>query len=439
MPEFTLEVLRDAFATRAAGIRSITTLQPLGGEGDKVFPPTFGDVVYLQLPNGDRHATRYAVEDRRIDGAAKRCVLLDSVASQANRMEEALQRAWDIGRLSFPMVRVDFSAETDDDPALDLSTLGGDGYLTALEVPHRLADALLRDTMLGDLRFRASEPGRAFTEATPHNASALYQLCPTALVFGMWDSTGPKGGLGSKFQRALVSEIVGVGVEFGRKTASRIDPAQIELQAGPVYKAKDDAEEWTLDEAQAEQEKKKPKLFSRTGGDKPGRPSHINHGNIAPSIDSEAGGVTLDYAQQTTVLSLPAVRRLRFPKRVDGSPVDREKRAEVERAAHVTLAALGLAAVALHRDEGFDLRSRCAFVPQGDLAFEIVGRDGGVSEPYSLDSNGAAALVTAASKAAAEMGMAWDTKPIDLTPAPKLVELIRRSRVVAAQGEAEEG
>ena len=80
-------------------------------------------------------------------------------------------------------------------------------------------DALLRDSMLGELRFRASKDGREFTEAAPHNATAVYRLCPTALVFGMWDSTGPKGGQGAKFQRALVSEIVGVGVEFGRKTA----------------------------------------------------------------------------------------------------------------------------------------------------------------------------------------------------------------------------
>jgi len=443
MPELTLEVLRNAFADGAAGIRAITTLQPLGGQGDKVFPPTFGEIVRVPLSDGNFHQTRYAVEDRRIDGLPKRCVLLDSVASQANRFEEALQRAWDDGRLSFPMVRVDFTDATDEDPALDLSTLGGDGYLTALEAPHRLADALLRDTMLGDLRFRASEPGRAFTEATPHNATSLYKLCPTALVFGMWDSTGPKGAQGSKFQRALVSEIVGIGVEFGRKTRSRIDPAQIELQAGPVYAAQDPGEEWTIDQAHAkkvkEGKKEKPVLFSRKGGEKPGRPSHINHGNITPLIESEAGGVTLDCAQQTTVLSLPALRRLHFSKKVDGTPIDRDQRAAAERAAQIALAALGLAAVALQREDGFDLRSRCAFVPQGELAFEIVGRDGAATDSYILDSSSAVALVTEAATAANELGMAWDSRPIDLKPAPKLIELIRRSRKVSAQGEVEEG
>lgn len=436
--KLSLDVLQHALTSGAAGIRAVTRLQPLGGPGDKVFPPTFGDTVRVRLPRGENHPTKYAVEERRVDGESLLCVLLDSVASQANRLEEALQQAWDEDRLSFPLVRVDFTEATNADPALDLSTVGGDGYLTALEVPHRLADALLRDTMLGDQRFRASAPGRAFTEASPHNATPVYGMCPTALVFGMWDSTGPKGGQGAKFQRALVSEIVGIGVEFGRKTASRIDPVGVELNAGPVYKAADADEEWTLDEDAALKEKGKPVPFSRKAGkDKPGRPSHINHGNIAPTVDSEAGGVTLDYAKQVTVLSLPALRRLRFPKDTAGTRLSREDRAAAESAARTALAALGLAAVSLQRDQGYDLRSRCAFVPEGPLALEVVGRDGQVTGPYALSSEDAVALLAQASAVADEAGMGWAREPIDLQPAPKLVQLIRRSRQVAATGEAE--
>lgn len=433
----TLDVLERAVASGAAGIRAVSRLQPLGGNGDKLFPPTFGDKVQVRLPNGETQTTKYAVEERRIGGESVLCVLLDSVASQANRMEEALQRAWDDGRVRFPIVRVNFTAATHEDPALDLSTLSGDGYLTALEAPHRLADALLRDSMLGDLRFRASAPGRSFTEANVHHATPVYGLCPTALVFGMWDSTGPKGGQGAKFQRALVSEIVGVGVAFGRKTASRIDPAQIELNAGTIYKAASPDEEWTLDESAAETENKKPVLFSRRGRDKPGRPSTINHGNITPSVESAAGGVTIDYASQVTVLSLPALRRLRFPKDVQGNPVDTERRAHIEGSARAALAALALAAVALQRDEGYDLRSRCALVPEGPLALEIIDRDGSVSGTYSLSSDDAITLVKAAAAAAAKVGMGWSEVPVDLVPAPKLVELIRKSREVSAQGAAE--
>ncbi|MGI8843807.1 MAG: type I-G CRISPR-associated RAMP protein Csb1/Cas7g [Gemmatimonadaceae bacterium] len=439
-PKLTYEILAGAVSGGAAAIRARTRLQPAGGSGDKVFPPTFGDTVRADLPDGSQHMTRYAVETRRINGESVLCVLLDSVASQANRYEEALQRAWDEDLVDFPLVRVDFTGETHDDPALDLSTIGGDGYLTSLEAPHRLADALLRDSMLGDFRFRASDPGRSFTEASPHNATAVYKLSPNALVFGMWDSTGPKGGQGSKFQRALVSEIVGMGVKFGNKTASRIDPAQIELNAGPVYRAADSEEEWTIDESAAAREKGKAVLFSRRKSDKAGKPSSLLHGNIKPSIDSVAGGVTLDYAEQITVLSIPALRRLRFPKNVGGSAIPRDQRTTAENAARTALAALGLAAVAFQRLEGFDLRSRCAFVPDpaGPLAFHVLDRDGTSNGPFALAPDDAEQLVKRASEAAEAAGMGWDREPIDLVPAPKLVELIRKSRDVAAQRPADQ-
>lgn len=439
MTKLNYDILADALASGAAGFRAVTKLQPLGGPGDKVFPPTFGETILVKLDNGEEVRTKYAVERRRIDGQSRLCALLDSVASQANRMEEALQHAWDESLLAFPIVRVDFTGEAHEDPRLDLSTIGGDGYLTSLEAPHRLADALLRDSLLDGVRFRASAVGRAFTEASPHYATPVYKHSPAALVFGMWDSTGPKGGQGAKFQRALVSEIVGVGVEFGRKTASRIDPAGIELNAGPVYAADKAEEEWTICEAEARIEKGKPALFSRKGGDKPGRPSNINHGNIKPSIDSEAGGVTVDYAQQITVLSLPALRRLRFPKDVADEPVAPERRAEVELRARAALAALGLAAVSLQRAQGYDLRSRCAFVPEGPLSLELLDRNGAVKGNYTLEPEDAVELVRAASDAARKVGMAWPTQAIDLKPAPKLVALLRKSREVTAQGEAEAG
>jgi len=436
----TYEILSQAVEGRVAAIRARTRLEPVGGSGDKVFPPTFGDTIKIQLPDGTHHRTRYAMERRRIEGEDVLCVLLDSVASQANRMEEALQRAWDEGWTSFPIVRVDFTAETDEDPQLDLSTLGGDGYITSLEAPHRLADALLRDSMLDGLRFRASDPGLAFTEASIHNATPVYTLSPNALIFGMWDSTGPKGGQGAKYQRALVSEVVGVGALPGRTTGSRLDRAGIELNAGPIFKAEDPDEEWTVHEEEAATDKKgKPQLFSRRGRDTAGKPSSINHGNVTPTIDSEAGGVTLDYAEQVAVLSLPVLRRLRFPVDADGEPHPVERAAAAEAGARTALAALALAAVTFQRECGFDFRSRCAFLAEEPLAFELLGRDGESEGPYKLDSDAAVDLVQQAAEAAEGVGMGWPTDPVDLVPAPKLVELIRRSRKVAVSSEAEDG
>jgi hypothetical protein len=65
----TLDLLRNAVKT-AAAFRCRRRLQPAGGEGDKVFPPTFAGAVY-------------AIEKRRVPGreGAVQCVLLDSVQS----------------------------------------------------------------------------------------------------------------------------------------------------------------------------------------------------------------------------------------------------------------------------------------------------------------------------------------------------------------------
>jgi CRISPR-associated protein Csb1 len=82
MTSLTFDRLRDAIAQDAA-IRRIQRLQPAGGPGDKIFPPTYP---------GERtnDPARHLFETRRIDGVDVRCVLIDSVQSQANRLEDAL-------------------------------------------------------------------------------------------------------------------------------------------------------------------------------------------------------------------------------------------------------------------------------------------------------------------------------------------------------------
>src|SRR5439155_22360728 len=85
--------------------------------------------------------------------------------------------------------------------------------LTTLDVPHRLADAILRDSLLADgTRFSKSQYALQWGRSNLWNATAVYELCPTALVFGMWGSPDKPGGLGAKFERAFVSEIVAVDV-----------------------------------------------------------------------------------------------------------------------------------------------------------------------------------------------------------------------------------
>ncbi|SER20254.1 CRISPR-associated protein Csb1 [Solimonas aquatica] len=429
MTTLNLETLNQAVSGAVAAIRCNVRLQPAGGPGDKVFPPTY-------VADDKQNPLKYAHETRRIGGQDVKVVLLDSVASQANRLEDALRAAWEAGQLDFPVVGVDFGSE----PGLeDL------GLLTTLQTPHRIADALLRDAFWqpsadqAPVPFRHSRDGEAYTLASFKNATAVYRLCPTALVFGVWDSTGPRGGLGSKFQRALVSEVIGVDFSPGVKTASRIDSAAISSGV-PIYHLAGDDSDWTLDPVEAEKDKQgKPILYKSSKEQSTGKASAINHSNFRPSKDFTAGGVTFDYAQQTTVLSLPALRRLRFPVSVDGSAIPTASRAAAESAARTALAALALAAIALQRNQGYDLRSRSLLVPESatPLAFEFISSEGGEPITYTVTTQQVLDLFKAASAAAAQLGFAWQRAPLTLKPMPKLVSLIRESRKLAAKSETE--
>lgn len=415
MTPLDLSALSSLVRGDGVAIRARQRLQPAGGAGDKLFPPTYAT---------DQRSLKYAVEHRLIDGEEVPCVLLDSVASQANRVEEALLAAWEDGTLDFPVIGVDFSGYAD---------LADIGTITTLQAPHRIADAILRDAIdaEGATLFRDTLAGRAYTSATTKNATAVYELCPTALIFGVWDSTGPRGGMGAKFQRALVSEIVGVGARPGVKVSSRIDPLGVQANV-PVYQRATDRSDWTIDPGEAATEKGgKPVLFSRSGADGKGKASSVNHSNIAPSIDDSAGGITVDHALHTVVLSLPALRRLRFRTTRDGAPLADASAAAV--AARTALAALAIAGILLQRAHGYDLRSRCLLVPEGALTLEIIHGDGRVSEA-TIGPDEACALVRAAAKAAAAVGLAWERTPIRLVPAPKLAALVSRSRELALAG-----
>ena len=402
MSELTFEQLSEATARGAVALRSRLSLAPAGGTEDKVFPPSYAV--------DGRADHKYAVETRQINDKEVETVLLDSVASQANRAEEALLEGWLDGALAFPVPYVDFSDAKSDEE--DLSEIG---KLTALEAPHRIADAIFRDSLLDGTLFRLSDVGQQITNATPRDATALYRYSPTALLFGVWDSTGPKGGLGSKFQRAYVSEIIGLDVQVGKKVGSRLDPLAIEKLSAEdlIYEHADPAQVWTVNEDEAAKEKGKPKVI--------GRPSEINHGNIAPSIDSLSGGVTISGAVQTTVISLAALRKLRFGGR------DRAK----EAAAQTAVAALGVAAVAYLYEHDYDLRSRCLLVPNETQTLELVARDGSAPTVVDINRSVASDILKRAAEEAAKAGIGWETSEIRLEPSPKLIELLAKSRKAA--------
>ncbi|MCC7341404.1 MAG: type I-U CRISPR-associated protein Cas7 [Bryobacterales bacterium] len=390
----TYNDLASAVRGNAAALRSRTTLQPVGGVGDKVFPVTF---------KGGLYATENRKENPLDHGSRKlECVLLDSVAAQANRAEEALLRAVRAGRLELPLIEVDFSEANESLPAPIPN-------LTSLEVPHRLADAILRDCNLpGGERFSRSAYAREWARASAWNATPVYRFCPTALLFGMWGSPDKPGGLGAKFERAFVSEIVGVDIERSERRAGfRVDPLGVSSKVTVLP-----------DEQTGGFEFAEPKTKNAVA------PSSINHGNII--YESLNSGVRFAYAEQTTVVSLGALRKLRFP--IDGrqDPV-------IDDAGRTVLAALGICAGTLASERELSLRSRCHLWPTERRQWELLEVPGMAPGQHEITSEAALEMVVQAQEAARALGLVWESNAIRLTPTPELVELVRRSQEVVAR------
>jgi CRISPR-associated protein Csb1 len=383
---------------RGAAIRRLRRFQPAGGAGDKLFPPTYPGEGQGKPP------PRHVFEFRRNNGIAELCVLIDSVQSQANRLEEALSQLRTQGLISFPVIAVDFSKSND---------LADIGRVDTLQAPHRVFDAIIRDAMSSGKPFGQTADGQELIRARPNSAAAIYRLAPATLVFGAWNSTGMGGGLGAKFPRAVVSEIIGVGVATeernrevvasGQRTGSRIDP--LGIRSG-VKVVKLPGGDWRI----------------ASEKDKGVNPSEINHSNIAPSVMPL--GVSVAYVRHSFVLSLPALRRLNF-----------NQKPQANRAAHAALAAIGLVACLGQDQAGYSLRSRCDLVPEPGQStdFELIAADGTMkSLPLNLKT--VCALLKNAVDEAASNGLPMRQEDLVLRPQDKLLELVRKSREQALRG-----
>lgn len=461
----TFEDLKKAVSGNAAAFRCRRRLQPGGGEGDKVFPPTYAGGVY-------------AVENRLINDHVVRCVLLDSIQSQANRMEEALLDA------ILPEWRELPGEKQGCELPVIAVHLGKHGWVTSLTAPHRIHDAILRDSNLNGTRFRDSDIGKEVVAARVHNATAFYRWCPTALLFGTWDSNAGEGLESAKIPRAVVSEIIGVDITAGVRTASRLDPLGIKAQSGTIYRRTDGG--WALKEKDSDDgyigatsddlEKDSdgnPKKFGK------GKPSDINHGNITPDmprferdeirkqnldrladilqtsplklrfdLDSgdgrlqshtefngemirirdgavKPGGVTLAYALHTWLLSLTQLRRLRFP--VDGKAAE-----ERNTAARTVLAALAVYVFALQNERGYWLRSRCELIPElpNNSVLQQLNVDTDPTDFKLPSASDAKKLLTESLKYAeheTSANIQWAKKVIRLTPSEQLKKLVEFS------------
>lgn len=387
----------------AAALRLRLRLQPMYGQGEIVFPSTYSGGGYL-------------ISERRIPGypEAIKCAILDSVQSQANRMEDALAEDIRSGKIHLPHAVTDFTEVEKTFKKLV-------GKITSLDAPHRIFDAIIRDSELDDTRFPYTAAGIAVVKANGKNATGLFQYDPTSLLFGSWDSTGVSGGLGEKYTRCVVSEIVAINVSEARRKGTRVDP----FNASAAVKIKDIQSE-TGDDVWKNMivkgEKKKKDMS---------KPSSINHGNIIWPEEGKAdlhGGVTCDYIQQSATISFPALRQLRFP--VTG-------KTDTDVKAQTVLAAIALHAAALNVARGWHLRSRCDLVLDENqtIEWEILGNS---PTKRVLAADATRDLLHEAIAKAKEAGLPWEDKPLELKPSKALADLVRKSQQLQSDSDTAE-
>ena len=201
--------------------------------------------------------------------------------------------------------------------------------------------------------------------------------------------------------------------------------------------------EWTTDEGQAAKNASGNPI---KWGEK-GKPSEVNLGQVTPTIgkspDSKdakdfkrhlpqyerheelrraGGGITMKYATQTTVLSLSALRRMRFP-------VNGQRTPEGDTAARTVLAALGLVAISAQRERDYFLRSRCELRAVNAPPFEFVpqGRDIKDSDRFTLSFEQAVTLLKEALDNTTNLSWKTSNDMPQLKPKTNLAELIRLS------------
>jgi CRISPR-associated protein Csb1 len=346
--------------------------QPVGEAGRTVMPPTY------PVSGGERDPNaRYLMGDRLVDGERRAAVVIDQEPSQANRVEEALRDARDEGRVELPL--------------LELRV--GSVRLTSLDFPHRYADAYVRDSLVGGVRFDQSPVGARLRSAAVADVRPLYEREPGSLLFGAWDSH--RKGRWPKFARLYAAVMFGLDPVTGRRMGGRMDPVNLTGLVDDKAKAEGD---W--------------RFVAEGAKGKGNRLSEIGHGNIAPN--PVPGGVTVSEIRRIASVSLAGLERLRFG----------DAPAEAAVLARAALAALALAGdrLAFGRPSVW-LRSGC------DLAkvTETVGleRPGGTVDDLPVTAGEAVDAFHELRDRAAEAGIGMASDTIELTPAPALAEAIR--------------
>ena len=225
----------DGWATSSTGPVALHLNQELtpveaDDKGSRViYPPTYADIGYNV--------------DTLSDGT--KVALVDSVGSQANRMEPVFKNKFQGANGDpqhiVPQYEIVFRRGKEGDKSVETRSI--------LDIAHRGADAVVMST-----------PGLAgpITEAFEDmrrtgDCRLLCALAPTSLVFGVWDSRGGSGEKRPRLVRAIVR-------------AWDVEQIYGAAQFNSVWKALDKAQQ---DELESEAKRQKKKLSEKGFADAP--------------------------------------------------------------------------------------------------------------------------------------------------------------------------
>jgi len=150
--------------TDAAALVMRQWLEPVEGKDAVIFPPTYPI---------EQDRAGYNI-DRFEDGTS--VCQIDSVGSQANRMEPIFKR--EKYRHLVPQVIIRARVN------------GGDREVHLLDAGHRAADAIVRFSTIGPELYEAF-----YAFQRQGNAERLARIAPTSIVFGSWDSRATQAKL----------------------------------------------------------------------------------------------------------------------------------------------------------------------------------------------------------------------------------------------------
>ena len=324
-------------------------LLPVEVDGRIIFPPTYADIGYNidTLSDGTRVAT------------------IDSVGSQANRMEPLFKVAAGVRRDEWlvPQIQIVLRREDCGECEACKATTGqkppnGKKKHGQCMKPHKVTRSILDLAHRGADAVVQSCPGLsslvedAFQELRRNgDAAALCEIVPTSLVFGVWDS---RGGSGEKRPR-LVRSII---------RAWDVDPLHSAAQFNSVWKALDETQQKELE---TEAKAKKVKLSVKGFADAPGvfRKTDISqYSDGAPNPEARVlgGVVARGRIEREVTVNLVALRGLRG-----------RNETETE---HIRKYVLGLSLVAATADIDLFLREGCHLRYTGEDAWYMVPRRG---------------------------------------------------------------